>query len=98
MSELEHLEAFCVCSEDTVKARELFRWSEHQLIFKQYCCLLVLAYFAAFLNASFPSSTSFIKNELRGDNLVHLRAEVTIYNIEHGLTERYLLATLMFCS
>ena len=95
MSELEHLEAFCICSEAHLKARELFQWFEHQLIFKQYCCLLVLACFAGFLNALFPNSTS-IKTELRGENLVHLRAEVTIYNIEHGLTGRYLLATLMF--
>lgn len=77
MSELEHLEAFCICGEAHLKARELFQWSEHQLIFKQYCCLLALAYFAGFLNALFPSSTSFIKIELRGDNLVRLKAEVT---------------------
>lgn len=44
--ELEHLEAFCVCSEAHLKARELFQWSECQLILKQYYCLLVLVYFA----------------------------------------------------
>lgn len=84
MSELEHLEAFCVYGEAHLKARGLFQWSEHQLIFKHYCCLLVLAYFAGFLNALFPSSTSFIKIELRGDNLVHLRAEVTYTTLSIG--------------
>lgn len=104
MSELERPETFCICSEAYLKSRELLQCSEHQLIFKQYYYLLVLAYFAEFLDALFPYSTSFTRiefYELRGENLVHLRAEVTIYNMERGLsaywlTEGYLLAILMF--